>query len=169
MQTPSLTTWELPQSWRANWKVRVGVGLWRQSPTSALPSFFASIRIFSNELTLGISLSINPSNEYSGLISFRINWLDLLVVQGTLNSLLQCHCLKESTFWCSAFFMVQFSHPYMTTRETIALTRQTFVGKVICQVFKYAVKVCHSFSCKEYASLISWLQSASAVILEPKK
>ena len=108
-------------------------------PLLLLPSIFPSIRIFSNESVLHIrwpkywsfSFSISPSNEYSGLISFRINWLDLLAVQGTLKSLLQHHSSKASILWCSGFFMGQLSHPYMTTGKTIALTRWTFVGKVM--------------------------------------
>ena len=108
-------------------------------PLFLLPSIFPRIRVFSNESVLHIrwpmywnfSFSISPSNEYSGLISFRMDWLDLLAVQGTLKSLLQHHSSKASLLWCSAFFMVQLSHPYMTTRKTIALTRQTFVGKVM--------------------------------------
>ena len=105
-----------------------------------LHSIFASIRVFSNESVLSIkwpkcwsfSFNISPSNEYSGLISFRVDWLDLLAVHGTLKSLLQHHSLKASILWCSAFFIVQLSHPYMTTGKTISLTRRTFVGKVIC-------------------------------------
>ena len=112
-------------------------------PLLLLPSVFPSIRIFSNEPVLCIrwpnywsfSLSTSLSNEYSGLISFRIDWLDLFAVQGTLKSLLQHHSLKASILWCSAFFMVQFSHPYMTTGKTIALTRWTFVGKVMSLLF----------------------------------
>ena len=108
-----------------------------------LPSIFPSIRVFSNESALRIrwlkywsfSFSIRPCNEYSGLISFRINWFDLLAVQGTLKSLLQHHGSKESILWCSVFFTVQLSHPYMTTGKTIALTRQTFVGKVMSQLY----------------------------------
>ena len=108
-------------------------------PIRLLPSIFPSIRVFSNESALCIrwskywnfSFSISPSNEYSGLISFRIDWLDLLAVQGTLKSLLQHHSSKASGLWCSAFFMVQLSHPYMTTVKTIALTIQIFIGKVM--------------------------------------
>ena len=108
-----------------------------------LPSIFSSIRVFSNELALHIrwtkylnfSFSISPSNEYSGLISFRIDWFVLLTVQGTLKSLLHHHSSKASILWCSAFFIVQLSHPNMTTGKTIALTVQTFVGKAICLVF----------------------------------
>ena len=108
-----------------------------------LPSIFPSIRVFSNESVLCIrqpnfwscSFSISPSNEYSGLISFRIDWLDLLAVQGTLKSLLQHHSSKASILWCSAFFLIQLSHPYMTTGKTIALTRWTFVGKIMSLLF----------------------------------
>ena len=108
-----------------------------------LPSVFPSIRVFSNESVLHIrwpkywhfSFSLSPSNEYSGLISFRMDWLDLLAVQGTLKSLLQHHSSKASVFQCSAFFIVKFSHPYMTIGKTIALTRRTFVGKVISLLF----------------------------------
>ena len=112
-------------------------------PLFLLPSIFPSIRLFSNESALGIrwskywsfSLSISPSNEHSGLISFRMDWLDLLAVQGTLKSLLQHHSSKASILWCSAFFIVQVSHPYMTAGKTIALTRWTFVGKVMSLLF----------------------------------
>ena len=112
-------------------------------PLFFLPSIFPSIRVFSSESVLHIrwpkywsfSFSISPSNEYSGLISFRMDWLDLLAVQGTLKSLLQHHSLKASVLRCSAFFMVQLSHPYMTTGKTIALTRQTFVGQVMSLLF----------------------------------
>ena len=112
-------------------------------PLLLLPSIFPSIRLFSNESALHIrwpkywscSFSISPSNEYSGLISFRVNWLDFLAVQVTLNSLLQHHSSKPSILWCSTFFMVQLSHPYMTTGKTIALTRWTFVDKVSSLLF----------------------------------
>ena len=112
-------------------------------PLLLLLSVFSSIRVFSNELALHIrwpkywsfSFSISPSNEYSGLISFRIDWFDILAVQGTLESLLQCHSLKESILWCSAFFMVQLSQPYITTGKTIALTIRTFAGKVMSLLF----------------------------------
>ena len=113
-------------------------------PLLLLPSIFPSIRLFSNESALGIrwpkywsfSFNISPSNEYPGLISFRMDWLELLAVQGTLKSLLQHHRSKTSILWCSAFFMVQHSHSYMTTRKTIALTRRTFVSKVMSLLFK---------------------------------
>ena len=130
------------------------------------PSIFPSIRVFSNVSVLCIrwlkywSFSISHSNEYSGLISFTMDRLDLLTVQGTLKSLLQHHSSKASILRCSALFIVQLSHPYMTTRKTIALTRQTFVGQVM--------SLGHSFSSKE-CLLISWLQSPSTVILEPPK
>ena len=112
-------------------------------PLLLLPSIFPSIRVFSKESVLGIrwpkywsfSVGISPSNEYSGLISFMTDWIDLLAVQGTLKSLLQHHSSKVSVLWCSTLFMVQFSHPYMTTGKTVALTRQTFVGKVMFLVF----------------------------------
>ena len=142
-----------------------------------LPSIFSSIRVFSNESVLRIwwpkywsfSFSISPSNEYSGLISFRIDWLDLLVVQGTLKSLLQHHSSNASILQCSAFFTVQHSHPYMTTGKTIALTRQTFVSKVISLLFNMLSRVVITFLPRSKHLLISWLQSPSAVILEPRK
>ena len=112
------------------------------------------------------SFSISPSNEYSGLISFRIDWLDLLAVQRTLKSLLQHHSSKASTLWCSAFFMVQLSHPYMTTGKTIALTRQTFVSKVTSLLFNMLSSLVIAFLLRSKHLLISWLQSPSAVILE---
>ena len=141
-------------------------------PLLLLPSIFPSIRVFSIESVLCIrwwkdwsfSFSISPSNEYSGLISFRIDWLDLLAVQGTLKSLLQHHSSKASILQCSAFFIVQLSHPYMTTGKTIALTRRTFVGKVMSLFFNML-----SFLPRSKHLLISWLQSSSAVILKLKK
>ena len=140
-----------------------------------LPSIFPSITVFSNESVLCIrwpeycsfSFSISPSNEYSGLISFRMDWLDLLAVQGTLKSLFQHHNSKESILRCSAFFIVQLSHPYMTTEKNIALTRWTFVGKVMSLLFNMLSRLVIAFLPK--CLLISWLQSLSAVILEPKK
>ena len=128
-------------------------------PLLLLPSIFPSIRIFSNESALhirwpeywGFSFSISPSNEYSGIISFRMDWLDLLAVQGTLKSLLQHQNSKASILWCSAFFIVQLSHAYMTTGKTIALTRQTFVDKVMFLLFNMLIKVCQCFSSKEQA------------------
>ena len=115
------------------------------------------------------SFSISPSNEYSGLISFRIDWFDLLAVQGTLKSLLQHHSSKASILWHSAFFMVQMSHPYMTTGKTIALTRWTFVGKIMSLLFNMPSRFLIAFLPRSKHLLISWLQSPSAVILEQKK
>ena len=142
-----------------------------------LPSIFPSIRVFSNELALcirwpkswGFHFSISPSNEYSGLISFRMAWLDLLAVQGTLKSLLQHHSSKASILRCSAFFIVQLSHPYMTTGKTIALTRRTFVGKVMYLLFNTLSRLVIAFLPGSKHLLISWLQSPSAMILEPRK
>jgi len=131
-------------------------------PLLLLPSIFPSIRIFSNELVLrmrwpkywSFSFSISPSNEYSGLISFRIVWLDLLAVQGTLKSLLQHHSSKASIHRCSAFFIVQLSHPYVTTGKTIDLTRQTFVGKVMSLLFfLFFFCLCSSICCLGWSSL----------------
>ena len=141
------------------------------------PSVFPSIRVFSNELVLHIrwpkywsfSFSISPSNEYSGLISFRIDWLDLLAVQGTLKSLLQHHSSKASILQCSFFFIVQLSHPCMTTGKTRALTRWTFVGKVMSLLFNMLSRLVITFLPKSKHLSISWLQSPSAVILEPPK
>ena len=141
------------------------------------PSIFPSIRVFSNESALHIrwskywslSFNISPSNEHPGLISFRIDWLDLLAVQGTLKSLLQHHSSKASNLWCSAFFTVQLSHPYMTTGKTIALTRWTFVGKVTSLIFNMLCRLVVTFLPRSKRLLISWLQSPSAVILEPPK
>ena len=116
-----------------------------------------------------LQFSISPSSENSGLISFRINWFDLLAVQGTLWSLIQYHSSKVSILWHSAFFMIQLSHPYMTTGKTIALTRQTFVGKVISLLFNMLSRFVIAFFPRSKRLLISWLQSPSTVILEPKK
>ena len=145
-------------------------------PLLLLPSIFPSIRVFSNKSVLRIrwpkywsfSFSISPSNEYSGLISFRMDWVDLLAVQGTLKSLLQHHSSKASTLWHSAFFIVQLSHPYMTTGETVALTRWTFVVKVMSQLFNMLSRLVITFLPRSKHLLISWLQSPSTVILEPK-
>ena len=141
------------------------------------PSIFPSIRVFSDESDLhtrwpkywSFSFSISPSNEHSWLISFRMDWLDLLAVQRTLKSLLQHHSSKASILWCSAFFTVQLSHPYMTTGKTIALTPQTFVGKVMSLLFNMQSRLVITFLPRSKCLLISWLQSPSAVILEPKK
>ena len=115
------------------------------------------------------SLNISPSNEHPGLISFRTDWLDLLAVQGTLKSLLQHHSSETSIFWHSAFFTVQLSHPYMTIGKTIALTRRTFVGKVMSLLFNMLSRLVITFLPRSKCLLISWLQSPSAVILEPRK
>ena len=115
------------------------------------------------------SFSISPPNEYSGLISFRMNWLDLLAVQGTLKSLLQHHSSKASVLLCSAFFIVQISHPHMTTGKTIALTRQTFVSKIMSLLFNMLSRLVIAFLPRSKCLLISWLWSPSAVILQPKK
>ena len=144
-------------------------------PLLLLPSIFPSIRIFSNESALHIrwpkywsfSFSISPSNEHPGLISFRMDWLDLLAVQGILKSLLQHHSSKASVLWHSAFFIVQLSHPYMTTGKTIALTRQTFIGKVVSLLFNMLSRLVITFLPRSKRLLISWLHSPSAVILEP--
>ena len=141
------------------------------------PSIFPSIRVFSNDSVLCIrwpkywsfNFNINPADEYSGLISFRMDWLDLLAVQGTLKCFLQHHSSKASIVQCSAFFMVQLSHPYMTTGKTITLTRQTFVGKVTFLLFNMLSRLVKTFLPRSNHPLISWLQSPSAVILEPKK
>ena len=138
------------------------------------PSVFPSIRVFSNESVLRIRspkhwsfrFSISPSNGYSGLISFRMDWLNLLAVQGTLKSLLQHHSSKASILWRSAFFMVQLSHPFMTTGKIIALTRQTFVGKVMSLLFNMLSRLVIAFLLRNKHLLISWLQSPSAVILQ---
>ena len=142
-----------------------------------LPSIFPSIRVFSNESALHIrwpkywsfSFNTSPSNVHPGLISFRRDWLDLLAVQGTLKSLLQHHSSKASILWCSAFFMVQLSHPYMTTGKTIALTRWTFVGKVMPLLFNMLSRLVITFLPRSKHLLISWLQSPSSVILESPK
>ena len=144
-------------------------------PLLLLPPISPSIRVFSNESTLhmrwpkywSFSFSISPSNEHPGLI-FRMDWLDLLAGQGTLKSLLQHHSSKASNLWCPAFFTVQLSHPYMTTGKTIALTRQTFVGKVMSLLFNMLSSLFITFIQRSKFLLISWLQSPSAVILEPK-
>ena len=146
-------------------------------PLLLLLSIFPSIRLFSNESALRIrwpkywsfSFNISPSNEYLGLISFRMDWLDLLDVQGTLKNLLQHHSSKASILQRSAFFIVQLSHSYMTTGKTIAFTRQTFVGKVMSLLFNMLFRLIITFLPRSKQLLISWLQSPSAVILEPPK
>ena len=146
-------------------------------PLLLLPSIFPSIRVFSSESALHIrwpkcwsfSFKISPTNEHPGLISFRVNWLDLLAVQGTLKSLLQHHSSKPSILQRSAFFTVQLSHPYMTTGKTIALTTRTFIGKVMSLLLNMLSTLAITFLPKSKRLLISWLQSPSAVILEPSK
>ena len=146
-------------------------------PNLLLPPIPPSIRVFSNESTLhmrwpkywSFSFNISTSNEHPGLISFRMDWLDLLAVQGTLKSLLQHHSSKASSLRPSAFFTVQLSHPYMTTGKTIALTRRTFVGKVMSLLFNMLPRLVITFLPRSKRLFISWLQSPSAVILEPQK
>ena len=146
-------------------------------PLLLLPSIFPSIRVFPSESVLHISwtkywsfsFSISPSNEYSGLISFRMDWLNLLEVQGTLKCLLQYNSSKASIPQCSAFFIVQLSHTYMTTEKTIALTRQNFVSREVSLLYNTLSRVVKVFLPRSNHLLISWLQSPSAVILEPKK
>ena len=146
-------------------------------PLLLLPSIFPSIRVFSNESALRIrwpkywsfSFNISPFNEHPGLISFRIDWLDHLAVQGTLKSLLQHHSSKASVLQCSAFFTVQLSHPYMTAGKTKALTRWSFVGKVMSLLFNMLARLVIIYLPRSKRLLISWLPSPSAVILEPPK
>ena len=141
------------------------------------PSIFPSNRVFSNESVLhirwtkywGFSFNISPSSEHSGLTSFKMDWLDLLAVWGTLKSVLQHHNSKASILWCSSFFIVQLSHTYMTTRKAIALTRRTFVGKVMSLLFNMLSRLVITFLPSSKRLLISWLQSPSAVILDPQK
>ena len=145
-------------------------------PLLLLPPIPPSIRVFSNKSVLRIrwpkywnfSFSIRPSNEYSGLISLWMDWFDLLAVQGTLKSLLQHHSSKGSILWRSAFFVVQISHPHMTTGKTIALTRWTFVGKAMSLLFNMLSRLVIAFLPRSKCLLISWLQISSAVILKPK-
>ena len=139
-----------------------------------LPSIFPSIRVFSSKSVLHIrwpkywsfSFSISPSDEYSGMTSFRIDWLDLTAVQGTLKSLLHCHSPKASILQCSDYFIVQLSHPYMTTRKTITLTTQTFVSKVMCLLLNTLSRFVIAFLPQSKCLLIAWLQSLNTVILE---
>ena len=146
-------------------------------PLLPLPSIFSSIRVSSKESVICIrwpkywnfSFSISPSSEYSGLISLRMDWFDLLAVQGTLKSLLQHHSSKASILWCSAFFIVQFLHPNMTTWKTIALAIRTFIGKVKSLLFHMLSRLVTVFLVRSKRLLISWLQSPPAVILEPPK
>ena len=146
-------------------------------PLLLLSSIFPSIGVFSNESVLRIrspkdwsfSFRISPSNQHPGLISFRMDWLDLIAVQGTRKSLLQHHSSKASVLWRSAFFTVQLSHPYMTTGKTIALTRRTFVGKVTSLLLNVLSRLVITFLPRSKCLLISWLQSPSEVIWSPKK
>jgi len=146
-------------------------------PLLFLPSIFPNIRVFSNESALHIrwpeywsfSFNISPSNKHPGLISFRMDWLDLLAVQRTLKSLLEHHSSKASILLCSAFFIVQLSHPCMSTGKTIAFSRRTFVGKVMSLLFKMLSRLVITFLPRSKRLLISWLQSPPAVILEPRK
>ena len=146
-------------------------------PLLLLPSIFPSIRVFSNDSALHIrwpkywsfSFNISPSSEHPGLISCRMDWLELLAVQGTLKSLLQHHSSKASILQCSAFFIVQLSHPYMITGKTIAVTRWTFVDKVMSLLFNMLSRLVITLLPRSKHLLISWLQSPSAVILEPPK
>ena len=146
-------------------------------PLLLLPPVPPSIRVFSNESALRImwpkswsfSCSLSPSNEHPGLICFRMDWLDLLAVEGTLKSLLQHHSSKASILWCSAFFTVQLSHPYMTTGKTVALARRTFVSKVMSLLFNMISRLVITFLPRNKRLLILWLQSPSAVILKPPK
>ena len=146
-------------------------------PLLLLPRIFPSIRVFSNESTLhmrwpkywSFSFNISPSNEHPGLISFRMDWLDLLAVQGTCKTLLQHHTSEASILQPSAFFIVQLSHPHMTTGKTIASTRQTFVGKLMSLLFNMLSRLVITFLPRSKHLLISWLQSPPAVILEPPK
>ena len=146
-------------------------------PILLLPSISPSIQVFFSESVLcmrwpkywSFSFSISPSNEYSGLISFRMDWLDLLAVQGTLKSLLQHHSSKASVLWLSAFFIVQLSHSYMTPGKTIVLTRGTFVSQVMSLLYNTLSRLVIAFLPRSKHLLISWLQSPSSVILEPKK
>ena len=146
-------------------------------PLLLLSSIFPSIRVFSNEPALHIrwpknwsySFNISPSNEHSGLISFRMDWLDLLAVQGTLKSLLQHHSSKASCLWRPVFFIVQLSHPYMTTGKTIAMTRRIFAGKIIFLLFNMLSRLLITFLSRSKHLLISWLQTPSTVIWEPPK
>ena len=146
-------------------------------PLILLPPIPPSIRVFSSESTLlmrwpkywSFSFRISPSNEHPGLISFSMDWLDILAVQGTLKSLLQQHSSKASILRCSAFFTVQLSHPYLTTGKTIALTRRTLVGKVMSLLLNMLSRLAITFLPRSKCLLISWLQSPSAVILEPQK
>ena len=169
--TPGVHSDSCPSSWWCHSAISSCCPLLLLSP---IPP---SIRVFSSESALhmrwskywSFSFIVSPSNEYSGLISFRMDWLDCLVVQGTLKSLHQHHSSKASILQCSAYFIVQLSHPYITTGKTIALTRQTFVGKVISLLFNVLSRLVITFPPRSKCLLTSWLQSPSKVILELKK
>ena len=159
---------------------RVGDAIQPSHPLSSpspLPPIPPSIRVFSNESALRVkwpkywnfSFNVSPSKEHPGLISFRMDWLDLLALQGTLKSLLQHHCSKTSILWCSAFFIVQIPHPYMLTGKIIGLTRWTFVGKVMSLLFNMLSRLVITFLPRSKRLLVSWLQSPSAVTLDPPK
>ena len=164
---------EFQLSYFKSWKTM----LWKRCTEIEVPSIFPSIRVFSSESILHIrwpkywsfSFSISPSNEYSGLISFRMDWLDLLAVPGTLKSLFQHHSSKALILWHSAFFMVQLSHPYMTIGKIVALTTWIFVSKVMSLLFNMLSRFFIAFLPRSKCLLISWLQSPSGVILEPPK
>ena len=174
------TSWSITNSWSllklmSTESVMPSKHLILCQPLLLPPSIFPIIRVIYNELVLRIrwpkywsfSFSISPSNEYSGLILFRIDWLDFPAVQGTLKSILHHHHSKSSIFQCSVFFIIQLSHPYMTTEKSIALTRRTFVGKVVSLLFNMLSRLVIAFLPRSKCLLISWLQSAPAVILEP--
>ena len=181
--TPGTAAHQASQSITNSWSLLKLMSIEQVMPSNHLilchtfllpPSIFPSIRDFPNESALCIrwpkyqsfSFNISPSNEHPGLISFRMDWLDLLAVRGTLKSLLQHHSSKALILWCSAFFIVQLSHPYMTTGKTIALTRWTFVDKVMSLLFNMLSRLVITFLPRSKHLLISWLQSPSAVILE---
>ena len=178
--TPDLSVHhQLPESTQTHVH-RVSDAIQPSHPLSSpplMPYIFPSIRVFSNESALRIrwpkywsfSFNISPSNEHPGLISFRMGWLDLLAAQGSLKSLLQHHSSKASILWCPSFFIVQLSHAYMTTGKTIALTGWTFVGKVMSLLLNVLSRLVITFLPRSKHLLISWLQSPSALILEPRK
>ena len=184
--TPWIAACQASLSVTSSWRLHKLVSIMSVMPSNHLilgrplflpPSIFPSIRVFSSESVLHIrgpkywsfSFSISPPNEYSGLISFMMDWLDIIALQETLKSLLQHHSSKASILWHSAFFTIQLSHPYMTTGKTITLTRQTFVGKVMSLLLNMLSRLVIAFLPRSKCLLISWLQSPSAVILEPPK
>ena len=171
-QTPRVYSNLCPASWWCHPAISFSVVpfcYWSQS-FPALGSFpMSQLFPWGGQSIWRFSFSISPSNEHPGLISFRTDWLDLLAVQGTLKSLVQHHSSKASILWCSAFFTIQLSHPYMTTGKTIALTRWTFVGKVMSLLLNMLSRLVITFLPRSKRLLTSWLQSTSAVILEPPK